>query len=304
MARGRPSRFEVMTRNKDLITAYISSLQMNIFTYEKMNHILIDLKGKGVILQSTKLADFLVFIVKEKIMLGLDIELPQRSTTRYIFGKPSVFEIALTLNKKSYISHFSAVYLHHLTDNIPKKIYINAEQSRKQYSPQFRNEDVEQRNIDLAFSRPMRETNQIAKFTLSDEDFELYMLNGKNHNRLGVIQLDIDGTELPVTSIERTLIDIVVRPNYAGGVSEVLNVFSAAKNRFSVNKLLATLKKMEYIYPYHQLIGFYLEKAGYPETVLKLLKQFPLNYDFYLTYQMREKNFSERWRVYYPKWID
>ena len=33
-------------------------------------------------------------------------------------------------------------------------------------------------------------------------------------------------------------------------------------------------KKMNYIYPYHQAIGFYLSKAGYDKDQLELLKNF------------------------------
>lgn len=61
-----------------------------------------------------------------------------------------------------------------------------------------------------------------------------------------------------MTKLERTLIDIAVRPNYAGGVHHVLEAYAAAKSRVSVNVLLATLQKMEYVYPYHQVIGFYI----------------------------------------------
>ena len=38
-----------------------------------------------------------------------------------------------------------------------------------------------------------------------------------------------------VTDLERTLIDIAVRPEYAGGVYEVLNVYRLAKGKVSAN---------------------------------------------------------------------
>ena len=33
----------------------------------------------------------------------------------------------------------------------------------------------------------------------------------------------------------------------------------------AVDRLLVILKKYDYVYPYHQSIGFLMQKAGYPE---------------------------------------
>ena len=111
-----------------------------------------------------------------------------------------------------------------------------------------------------------------------------------------------ENENLQVTDIERTLIDIAVRPSYAGGLYEVLNAYRKAQGRVSINKLTAMLRKLNYIYPYHQAIGFYLHKAGvYKETQIELLKQFDFKYDFYLTHQMKEREYSKEWRLYYPR---
>jgi predicted transcriptional regulator of viral defense system len=111
-----------------------------------------------------------------------------------------------------------------------------------------------------------------------------------------------EGEMIRVTDVERTLIDSTVRPVYAGGVFEVLNAYRLARPRVSVNKLAATLKKLDYIYPYHQVIGFYLEKTGvYKETSIALLQKFDFKYDFYLTHGMKETAYSEKWRLYFPK---
>lgn len=301
---GRLSRYAVLENNSNVIFEYIRNLQSSVFTLDHLNSLLYDLKEIGTVLQATKLSDFLNFLIKQQIVKFVPITLPHRKTSRYLFGTPSVFELSLSLNKAAYISHYSAIYLHNLTDQIPKKIYINIEQSKKfeyHYDPIEKREEMQQKDINIAFSRPMRQTNQIGEFELYDNKHKVYILNGKKHNRLGVEDLQVDNQILPVTGIERTLIDITVRPNYAGGVQEVLSAYERARNTFSVNKILAMLKKMEFVYPYHQLIGFYMEQAGYPESVLKLFNQFELKHDFYLTYQIRDKEFSKRWRVFYPK---
>jgi predicted transcriptional regulator of viral defense system len=121
--------------------------------------------------------------------------------------------------------------------------------------------------------------------------------------QLGVIDTPgPDGRNIRVTDVERTLIDIAVRPFYSGGVFEVLKAYRLAKDKVSVNKLASFLKKMDYVYPYHQAIGFYLERSGaYKDSQINLLRKFEIRFDFYLTYQMNEMSYSKDWRLYYPK---
>ena len=204
------------------------------------------------------------------------------------------YKTPLKLRKNSFLSHYTAMYLHNLTENIPKNVYTNQEQSKK---PSNKNYDLQQKNIDKAFSKPMRKTNHIVFF----DDFNSYMLNGKNTERLGVTEIEVDGENLLITDIERTLLDVSIRPGYGGGVEEILEAYINAKGQISINRLLAYSRKMDYIYPYHQVLGFYLEKAGYKESQLKILESMDIEYDFYLNYNMKNPSFSERWKLYYPQ---
>ena len=103
------------------------------------------------------------------------------------------------------------------------------------------------------------------------------------------------------TKIERTLIDIAVRPDYAGGPYQVLEAYVAARGRISGNVLVATLKKLDYVYPYHQVIGAYMLRAGFSRAQLAPLQRLGLNYDFYLTYGLKEADFIKEWRLHVPK---
>ena len=49
---------------------------------------------------------------------------------RYLTSNASVFQVAVSLVNKSYLSHYSAVYFHGLTNQVPKTIYISFEQSK------------------------------------------------------------------------------------------------------------------------------------------------------------------------------
>ena len=179
--------------------------------------------------------------------------------------------------------------MHELTEQIPKSIYLNYEQPAKIKSES----KLTQQGIDKAFSLPPRLTNNICKV----DNYEIHLLNGKKTGNLGVVTRN----QFPVTDIERTLIDVTVRPYYSGGVFEVLKAYKNARDDLSVSRLSVLLNKIDYIYPYYQAIGFYLEKAGYSPTQLELFKKYKCEFDFYLTYQIQEAEYSPTWRVYYPK---
>ncbi len=208
---------------------------------------------------------------------------------RYLTSDASVFQVAVSLVNKSYLSHYTAVYLHGLTNQIPKTIYISFEQSKKNNVAR----ELEQSAIDYAFSKSQRKSGTTTIY----DGYTLLLHNGMYSNRSGVFSLN----DLPVTNIERTLIDIAVRPSYAGGVDSVLDIYRRAINKISINKLIATLDKLNFIYPYHQTIGFYLQKAGLSDEKLEGLRQKKIHFDFYLTYEITEKEYNHAWKVYHPK---
>ncbi|MCT4619083.1 MAG: hypothetical protein N4A62_06815 [Marinisporobacter sp.] len=293
---GRVSKKDYLKKNKDILTKEFKAYGKRILSIVDLGLLLKKLSEEYLMHKLTRkeFADILVsinFLEIEKITL------PNRKMTKYIFGKVSKYELALSINKDSYLSHYTAVYLYGLIDNIPKTIYTNTEQYKK--SP-INDGELVQLNVDRAFSRPMRKTNNIAKLN----DFDVVLLNGKNTRKLEVLNIAIDGVELPITSLERTLIDIVTRPDYAGGVQEIINAYKGAKGKVSTSRIIATLRKFDYMYPYHQAIGFYLERAGYDEKVLARFDKLDKKCDFYLTYQMKDKNYSNRWKVYYPAYLD
>lgn len=241
------------------------------------------------------LSDFVEHLVEEKILRETAVEMPDgKRVTRYLVDEASMYEVALSLKGGSYLSHYSALFLHGLTDNIPKVVYTNLELPKtRQAAPQ----KLQQEAIDRAFANNMRHSNQIA----TCGEIKIYLLNSKNVDKIGVKDLPWNGVSLAVTEIERTLIDIAVRPDYAGGVQEVLQAYQTAKDKVSVNRLAALLQKIDYTYPYQQAIGFYLERSGYSDAAVKLLRKKEFEYDFYLTYKMVHPEYSEKWRLFYPK---
>jgi hypothetical protein len=214
---------------------------------------------------------------------------------RYVWREASPYELGASLTAKSYLSHGSAVLLHGLTDALPRMIYVNREQAMRS-APADRSR-MEQAAVNRAFSLKQRSTTAVFEW----QDWQFSLLNGKNSGRLEVTFVEFSGVKLPVTSVERTLIDITVRPTYGGGIYAVLEAYRRARGRISVSVLLATLKKLDYTYPYHQAVGFYLERAGYAQKDFERFRELGLEYEFFLAHDMRDREFIADWRLHVPK---
>lgn len=214
--------------------------------------------------------------------------------TRYVWRMATPYQIGLSLKTDSYLSHGTAVFLHGLNDQIPKTIYVNKEQSPKPVS----SAPLTQESIKRAFANRQR----TSRYIFSYDEHRYVLLSGKHTERLEVAEVTgPSGELLDATKIERTLVDITVRPSYAGGVYQVLAAYEGAKDRVSINTLIAVLRQLDYKYPYHQAIGFYMKRAGYSRDKIARLRKFGLRFDFYLDYSMSNVAYDEEWRLFYPK---
>ena len=286
------TRFQIA--KKDIIAEFDKSGR-NIFAYLDISAILEKSRRFWRLPVGLTVREFVNLLLLYTGLKKVDFDFPIRRITRFTWGDVSALSLALSVENNSYFTHYTAMFLHNLTEQFPKTVYVNFEQSEKARS----HATLSQSNIDRAFTGAARTSGNSAIF----EDYKICVVNGQFTGKLGVMEIVPAAEErLQVTDMERTLIDIAVRPFYAGGVYEVLNAYRKAAGSVSVNKLAARLRKLNYIYPYHQAIGFYLQRAGvYKETQVELLKQFDLQYDFYLTHEIKETEYSKEWRLYYPR---
>lgn len=243
---------------------------------------------------SMNIEKFKIALVQQAGFRKLDLRFKnEEEKSIHYYDSPSVYDIALATHDKAYLSHYSAISVLNLTEQIPKRIYITIEQSKKPLRVDVK---LVQNAVDSAFQKPQR----ISSYEVNYTDYTIIILRGKNTNDLGVKPIG----NFRCTNIERTLIDAVVRPNYSGGINEVLKAFinAGTEHTVSVNKILMYLSKMGYVYPYHQAIGFYMERAGvFKETQISLLKSLDQPIKFYLTYGMKDVSFSSDWNLFFPK---
>lgn len=222
---------------------------------------------------------------------------PYRKELRYTWGDVPLMEVLLALKPKAYFTHHTAMRIHGLTEAVPNTIYVNHEQAGHNGDA-----ELEQERIDLAFRCAPRQSKNVVQH----EGRRICLLNGMYTNQLGVVEKRVTyDSDSPVrarfTNLERTLIDITVRPVYAGGVVEVFRAYCTARKRISVHRLVTTLQMLGYAYPYHQAVGFYLERAGHRPSSLDLLRKLPQEFDFYLAHKMGRTRYIKEWRLHVPR---
>jgi hypothetical protein len=247
------------------------------------------------------LSSFEKYMIERTPLKRVRFGFPQRAIPGYVWGEVPLLKVLLGLIPNSYLSHYTAVRIHGLSEQVPKTIYVSQEKTTSRYEAADLAE-IEQEAIDAAFNRPPR----ISSNTTVVRDERVVLLHGAPQGELGVIAGDatydsIHPIQLRYTTLERTLIDAAIRPFYAGGVFEVAKAYANAKDQISVNTTASLLKRMELAYPYHQAVGFYMERADYKRSLVELFKSQPMERDFYLTHAMGKTRYVKDWRLYVPE---
>jgi hypothetical protein len=154
-----------------------------------------------------RMPDLLTHLIENSELREIVLTSPNydKKYVRYAWGEVSVYQLSLSLRPRSYLSHHSAMYLNNLTEVPSRTLYVNCEQSPKHQDEA----SLEQRLIALAFKSKPR----TSKYIFIHKTWKICCLSGSNTDNLGVVGIEEPNSgALQVTNIERTLIDITVRP--------------------------------------------------------------------------------------------
>lgn len=296
-----PSRIQIA---KPDILRFFNERPQKLYTSTDLSRVLDQQRSFWRLAVRTTVSEFIGFLLNHGLR-RFAVAFPSAGESAcYTWGDVPLMLRLQFLKPRSYYSHFTAMQRHGLTEQSPQTIYLTQPPS----SASSRGHgSLTQAAIDAAFRKPVRISPKVAEI----DGYRVHLSAGGRET--GLIEQTLwdqagEGAQQPpptirLTGIERTLIDAAVRPVYSGGVAEVLKAFSEAKNIpvMSVNRLRAVLKDLDFIYPYHQVLGFYLERAGYREAQLRLFRQIPQDFDFYLTHDMGETDFIPAWRLHVPR---
>lgn len=284
------------------IPPFLDATEQRIFTRGQFEKVVQQHRDEWALPKSVSIGE-VIERLREHGLVQHAFEFPSRTDKRLTWRQVPILEVINSLLPGSYFSHYTALSAHGLTEQLPKSIYLNKEQvARSNPSAQ-----LTQARIDMAMSRPQRQSSSVARYG----EFIVCELHGQNTGNLGVVRARVtdiiayETADVHVTNLERTLIDAAVRPNYCGGIAEVIKAYDAAKSSLSTNRLVSYLRQLGFVYPYHQAIGYYLDVSGAGKGVaMQELREIPMKFDFYLAYGMSEMTYVPRWRLYVPKGFD
>jgi len=274
----------------------LDSERGGVFTESQLREVLAEHRREWGLETSVSGKRFIEFLVENVGLRRVELRSEHyKRILRYAWGEYSPYLMTLSLRPRSYLSHGTAVFLHALNEQLPKIIHVNQEQSEKPSGGK-----LTQERLTLAFSRHQRTSSYVYIMA----SYRVVILAGKQTGNLGVVTVKgPQGEEVPATGIARTLIDIVVRPAYAGGILQVLEAYRGAKGRVEATELVRTIRKLDYIYPYHQAIGFLMERAGYAPDECDKLHRLGANFDFYLIHGMKKPKHDQKWRLFFPEGV-
>ena len=215
--------------------------------------------------------------------------------------KVQIIDILAAFQPQYYLSHFSALYLHELTNHRPEEYFLSKEITGR--NPSHSKEKVQEK-IQQTFLKSSRKTSKY----LTYQKIKITLLEKQDLNKIGIknklLRVDkIRQVNILFTSLERTLIDSIISPHYSGGIKTVINAFFRA--RINIDQLYKIYKAYSPFYPYWQSIGFLLHRLKASSVNKKWLQYFSSpKMRFYL-----DKNFNEtwsydsKWKIYYPKGV-
>lgn len=212
----------------------------------------------------------------------------------------TIMDLLSSTHPRHYFSHHSALYFNELTDQRPEEYILTREKIGQSSAHTKTIEDIRIRQSFLKGHR--RSTNfftyNSCKITLVDKH---------DLNRIGVITKSLFNSgkakEVDVfyTDVERTFIDCIIGPQYAGGIKTVL--LSFVDSDIDLEKLFDVYKVYSPIYPYWQSVGLVLEFCLGSKVSDAWQSFFDIpKREFFLDRNFRDDwEFNRKWKVYYPK---
>lgn len=163
------------------------------------------------------------------------------------------FQIAMALVQPAAISHWSALSYHHLTEQVPRQVFV----------------------LTTAKSLPRkRGIKAQTSDTYFTANINYQFIKIKPELFFGTQEIWINESKIKITDAERTVLDCLMSPKYCGGFSEILHILEQHLNELKLNKMIeyavrldtATIKRL----------GWILEHQGVAASKLEPLRQIPI----------------------------
>ncbi|MBS0351194.1 MAG: hypothetical protein JSR33_08430 [Proteobacteria bacterium] len=163
------------------------------------------------------------------------------------------FQIAMALVQPAAISHWSALSYHHLTEQVPRQVFV----------------------LTTTKSLPRKrgiKAQTSAGYSAANINFQF--IKTKPEFFFGNQEIWINESKIKITDAERTVLNCLMSPKYCGGFAEILYILEQHLNKLNLNKMIeyairldtATIKRL----------GWILEHQGVTASQLEPLRQIPI----------------------------
>ncbi len=188
------------------------------------------------------------------------------------------FEIAMFLAKPAAISHWSALYFHGMTEQIPQKVYVTTSG-----------------NISVARKISLPGDNQ-RSFIRKVNNMIYIFIKVKKERFFGIKEYWIGEKKVTITDPERTLIDGLISPKYFGGWAEVYNAFNLYISKVNLDKMISYALHLDTAVA--KRLGWILEKNGVEDKKLQKLLSLPVKgYRTLNSAGSRRGPYNKKWMI-------
>jgi len=279
-------RQDKYTKNKEKILEYIRNY--GVFSFEQIYIILENLKDKNLVQQGMSSNMFYSKLLEDGL-ISYTVTFRNIQKIRYTLDKEfNIYDFACSLENKSFFPMFTSLNIQGLSNYRSNFVFISRERKERN---NFTSRSLTQDAIDKAFSSNPRRTK--AHDVING--YNLVSLESNNTEGIGIINYK----GYRVSSINRAFVEIISNIHYFISPNNIINEFKIIKNKLDIDEILKIIEKFDFVYPYYQLAGYYLEEIGFTKNELFKFYSKKSDLIFYTVKNKEKYEFNEYWNIKY-----
>ncbi|MCT7546617.1 hypothetical protein N5T80_09835 [Aliarcobacter cryaerophilus] len=279
-------REDYYTKNKEQILYILN--EKRFFSINDIANILDELKEKNLVSNSLSQNDFYLKLLYDGL-ISHTITIRDVEKIRYTLNKEfNIYDFVYSLERNGFFSMFTSLNIQGFTNFRDNFIFISKERMQR---VNFSSKNITQEAIDKAFSNKPRKT----KAYNTIYNYNIVMLESNNTQGVGIINYN----GYKVSSINRAFVEIISNIQYSKTPYDVIWEFRQLKDKLDINEIFKIIEKFDFIYPYYQLAGYYLEKIGFLKEELSRFFNNKTNLIFYTMKNKTNYDLDEYWGIKY-----
>lgn len=280
------SKKDYFTINVNEILSIIN--QNDFLTQEQLFDILKDLKNKNLVSKNLTFNTFLLKLIDQGLKQH-SIDIRGHSKIRYSMKSDfNIYNFCKTLQNNSFFAMTTSLNIQNLTKYRNKYIYVSKERASRN---EFYEKKLEQKDIDNAFGKNPKRTNAYDKLG----EYIIILLETNNTSSYEIIEYE--GYNL--SSINRAFVEIMSNVHYFQSTDHIIELFKEIKDELDLDKIYHVIEKFNFIYPYYQLAGFYLESIGFEKKELHKFYENKTDLKFYTEKNIETYALDSYWNIYF-----